>query len=199
MNDDANVILKGTRIVMPMKLRKQAIAIVHEGHQGIVKSKQLLREKIWFPGIDEEVKKVVGECLACQANGPDLHPNPLQMSPLPPELWHTVHIDFGGPFLTGEYLLVVIDAYSRFPEVDIVHSTSAKTTINKLAQIFAMHGIPRNLRSDNSPPFTSRDFKTFMEEQGIRHQRTTPNWPQANAEAEKFMKPLKVHYRIFFI
>ena len=97
----------------------------------------------------------------------------------------------------GEYLLVVIDAYSRFPEVDIVHSTSAKTTINKLARIFAMHGIPRNLRSDNGPPFTSHDFKTFMEEQGIRHQRTTPNWPQANAEAERFMKPLKVHYRVF--
>ena len=57
VNDDANVILKGTRILMPTKLRKQAIAIAHEGHQCIVKNKQVLREKIWFPGLDEEVKK----------------------------------------------------------------------------------------------------------------------------------------------
>ena len=85
VNDDANVILKGTRIVMPTKLRKRAIAIAHEDHQGIVKTKQLLREKIWFPGIDQEIKKMVVECLACQANGPDPHPDPLQMSPLPPE------------------------------------------------------------------------------------------------------------------
>ena len=47
------------------------------------------------------------------------------MSPLPPEVWHTLHMDFCGPFPTGEYLFVVIDAYSRFPEVEIAHSTSA--------------------------------------------------------------------------
>ena len=50
----------------------------------------------------------------------DMSPDPLQMSPLPPEPWHTVHTDFCGPLPTGECLLVVIDAYSRFPEVDIV-------------------------------------------------------------------------------
>lgn len=105
---------------MPTKLRKRAISIAHEGHQSIIKTEQLLREKIWFPGMDEEVKKMIGECLARQANGPDPHPDPLHMSPLPPEPWYTVHVDFCGPFPTGEYLLVVIDAYSRFPEVDIV-------------------------------------------------------------------------------
>ena len=64
------------------------MAIAHEGHQGIVKTKQLLREKIWFPQIDEEVKELVGNCLVCQANGPTSHPDPLQMSPVPPEPWH---------------------------------------------------------------------------------------------------------------
>ena len=42
-------------------------------------------------------------------------PDPLQMSPLSPEAWHMVHVDFCGPFPTGEYLFVVIDAYSHFP------------------------------------------------------------------------------------
>ena len=98
VNNDASIVLRGSRIVLPAKLRIQAINIAHEGHQGIVKTKQLLREKIWFPGIDEEVKKVVGDCFACQANGPDQCPDQLQMSPLPPEPWHTVHVDFCGPF-----------------------------------------------------------------------------------------------------
>ena len=127
---------------------------------------------------------MAGECLACQAKGLDPHPDPLQMSPLPPDAWHTVHIDFGGPFPTGEYLLVVIDVYSRFPDVAIVHSTSANTTVNKLARIFAIHGIPRKLRNENGPPFTSHEFKTFMEE--LRTNRTN----RTNSEAESFIKPL---------
>ena len=45
------------------------------------------------------------------------------------------YIDFCGPFLTGEYLLVVTDAYSRFPEVVIVHSTAAKVAISKLERL----------------------------------------------------------------
>ena len=86
--------------------------LAHEGHQGIVKTRQLLREKIWFPKIDQQAESLLSSCLACQANGPEVWPDPLQMSSLPPAPWHTVHIDFCGPFTTGEYLLVVIDAYS---------------------------------------------------------------------------------------
>ena len=97
VNADASMVLRGSRIVIPAKLRTRAINIAHEGHQGIVKTKQLLREKIWFPGMDDEVKRIVGNCLACQANGPNQYPEPLQMSPLPPEPWHTVHVDFCGP------------------------------------------------------------------------------------------------------
>ena len=100
-------------------------------------------------------------------------------------------VDFCGPFPTGEYTLVVIDAYSRFPEVEIVRSTSAKSTIHKLERIFATHGLPNTLKSDNGPPFQSSEFKQFMKENGIKHQRITPLWPQANSEAENFMKPME--------
>ena len=82
---------------------------------------------------------MIDKCMACQANGPSNHPDPFQMSPLPPDPWNTVHMDFGGPFPSGEYLLVVIDAYSRFPEVEIVR-TSAACIIPKLDRIFSTSG-----------------------------------------------------------
>ena len=41
--------------------------LAHVGHQGIVKTKCLIREKVWFPGIDKMVKDKVDNCLACQA------------------------------------------------------------------------------------------------------------------------------------
>ena len=47
-----NVVLRGTRLVLPRNLQHRAVNLAHEGHQGIVKTKSLLREKVWFPGID---------------------------------------------------------------------------------------------------------------------------------------------------
>lgn len=190
VNDTRDLILRRNQIVIPKALRKQTLALAHEGHQGIVKTKQLIREKVWFPNIDREVAVLLSGCLACQANGPNTKPDPLMMSPLPPEPWHTVHINFCGPFPSGEYLLVVIDAYSRFPEVDIVHSTKATSTISKLERIFATHGVPAIIKSDNGPPFTSHEFHSYITEIGVKHQKITPLWPQANSEAENFMKPL---------
>ena len=53
-----------------------------------------------------------------------------------------LRMDFLGPFPSGDYLLVVIDEYNRFPEVEIVKSTSAKSVIPRLDAIFARQGIP---------------------------------------------------------
>ena len=190
VNDQSNIVLHKSRIVVPVELRERAVSLAHEGHQGIVKTKKLIREKVWFPNIDNFVKEAIDKCIACQANSPENKPDPLQMSPLPPAPWHTLHMDFCGPFPTGEYLFVVIDAYSRFPEVDIVHSTSASAIIPKLDRMFSTHGIPTVIRSDNGPPFTSHEIDQFMKENGIQLRRITPLWPQANSEAENFMKPL---------
>jgi transposase InsO family protein len=75
----------------------------------------------------------------------------------------------------GEYLFVVIlDAYSCFPELEIVHSTSASSTITKLERIFATTGIPSVIKSDKGLPFISQEFQDFIEEMGIRHTRLTP-------------------------
>ena len=53
-----NVILHGSLIVVPTALCERAIA--HEGHQGLVKARQLLCEKVWFPKNDEYVKHKIG-------------------------------------------------------------------------------------------------------------------------------------------
>ena len=174
VNHDNSVILRGNCIVIPTSLQTRAMVLAHKGHQGIVKTKKLLREKVWFPGIEARVKQRIGNCIAFQVNGSENHPEPLQMSTLPPEPRHTLHVDFCGPFPTGEYILVTIDGHSRFPEVEIVQSTAAKRTISKLDRIFATHGIPKILKSDNGPPFLGNEFKAYMQENGRTHQNNTP-------------------------
>ena len=50
------IVLRGSNIVLPSSVRNAAIELAHVGHQGIVKTKSLIREKIWFPGIDRLVE-----------------------------------------------------------------------------------------------------------------------------------------------
>ena len=52
-----------------------------------------------------------------------------------------------------------------------------------------MHGIPKVLKSDNGPPFSSAKIRSFMDENGPVHKRITPLWPQANGQEESFMTP----------
>ena len=147
------LILRGTRIVVPHSLRQKAVDIAHEAHLGIQKTKALLREKVWFPQIDNIVKNTMEMCITCQAVSSLNPPEPLRMTKMPQSHWEVLNIDFYGPLPTAEYLLVVIDRYSRFPEVEIVSSTKASIIIPKLDKIFAVHGIPAIVRSDNGPPF----------------------------------------------
>ena len=88
------LVLRGHRLILPQSLQKRAIDIAHQSHQGIVKTKQLIREKIWFPGIDKLVENTVKSCIPCQATykGPTQR-EPLQPTPLPSGPWVVVAID----------------------------------------------------------------------------------------------------------
>ena len=90
----------------------------------------------------------------------------------------------------GNYLLVVIDYYSRFLIVNVVSSTSANSVIPVLDRIMSEFGVVRVLKSDNGPPFQSDVFKEFASEPGFKHRRITPVWPAANGLVENFMKGL---------
>ena len=184
------LILRGSRIVIPESLHLRVIDLAHETHPGLSKTKALLREKVWFPNIDKMVKCTVDRCIPCQAVGKQTTPEPLAMTDMPTGPWEIVHLDFYGPLLSGDYLLVVIDRYSRFPEVEIVKSTKASVVIPKLDKIFATHGIPNTVKTDNGPPFNGEEYSRYLTALGITPKFSTPLWPQGNAEAERFMQPL---------
>ena len=113
------------------------------------------------------------------------------MNELPPTPWHTLHLDHCGPFPTGEYILVIIDVYTRYPEIAIVKSTSAFTTINHLSPIIATHGLPPRVKTENGPSFSSKELKDYMGENGLSFTSVTPLWLQASADAENFNKVLE--------
>ena len=84
---EGQVVMRGARIVMPQSLWKQTIMLTHEGHQGMVRTKARLREKVWWPQRDKQMEDVIRSCHPCQLVGPRAKPEPVRSSSLPDGPW----------------------------------------------------------------------------------------------------------------
>ena len=156
------LLLRQSRIVMPKELHKRTLDLVHKNHMGIVKSKEHLRGKVWWPSIDREVEQRIKSCRLCQLVGRDGKPEPLIICDLPERPWQVVYADILGPFPGGESIFALIDGYSRFPEAIIVRSTKSEILIKHMVTIFSRLGFPERLVTDNGPNFVSYEMRCFF-------------------------------------
>jgi transposase InsO family protein len=88
--------------------------------------------------------------------------------------------------------LILVDAHSQWMEVCPVTSATSQVTIDRLRMIFATHGLPQILVSDNGTCFTSAEFQEFVRKNGIRHVTSSPYHPASNGLAERAVQSFKV-------
>ena len=189
LTTEAGVLLWGQRVIVPGKLQEPILRALHEDHLGIVRTKALARNYIWWPRLDEEIEKMVAQCKHCQTVR-NQEKAPEARWELPSQIWYRLHMDFAGP-VQGKMLFVVVDARSKWPEVAVMNSTTATASIEVLREIFSRFGYPREIVSDNGPQFTSREFEEFTTEFGIRHFMGAPYHPKTNGLAERMVQTIK--------
>ena len=186
-----DLIFRMNQIIVPTSLQRKVIKAAHHlGHLGMTKTKQMLRAKYWFPTMNNMVEQIIGQCYECQVTTKQHRQEPIKVTDIPKKPWDVISVDFSRPYPDGHYNLVAIDKRTRYPEVMKTHSTAYQPTMEKLKTMFATHGTPRQLQSDNGPPFNSREFAMFAKTEGFHHHRVTPEHARANREAESFMKLL---------
>ncbi|XP_052566467.1 uncharacterized protein K02A2.6-like [Culex pipiens pallens] len=178
------------RVVVPNQFRSQILRQFHRGHPGMVRMKAIARSFVYWPGLDNEIEDFVKRCNPCSIAGKAPTKTCLESWPTPSKPWSRIHIDYAGP-VDGVYFLVVVDPFTKWPEVYATRTMTAKTTIKLLTQSFATFGIPEVIVSDNGTQFTGHEFKEFCTKLGIRHLRTAPFHPQSNGSAERFVDTLK--------
>ena len=183
-------LLWGARVVVPPKGRLKVLEVLHEAHPGTSRSKALARSYVWWPGLDQEIEEQVKRCGKCQQNQRTPAEAPLHPWEWAGQPWSRVHVDYAGPY-KGEMFLVLVDAYSKWLEVHVMKSTTSAATIEKLREIFATHGLPRTVVSDNGTNFSSGEFEQFMRQNGIRHIKTSPYHPASNGQAERAVRVFK--------
>ena len=152
------LLLRGSRIVVPKVLRDKVVRLAHEGHQGVVKTKYRLRSKMWWPGMDKDVENLCKVCHGCQVTSSCDPPDPMSRFLPPSAPWRDCSADLLAPLPTGESVLVVADYYSRFLKVAILKSTTSTKIIEAITPMFARFGVPFSLRTDNGPQLCPKNL-----------------------------------------
>ncbi|CAH8643202.1 unnamed protein product, partial [Schistosoma guineensis] len=180
----------GDRVVIPTTLRSKVLRQFHSGHPGINRMKSIARSYAYWPNMDKQIVDFVKRCSHCQKAAK----NPLKLPPVPwpksEKPWSRVHIDFTGP-LDGTTYLILVDSYSKWPEILPIAPPSTTRTIKLLNRIFAQHGLPETIVTDNGSQFTSSQFREFCLQNSINHVRSPPYHPQSNGQAERFVDTFK--------
>ncbi|XP_061716630.1 uncharacterized protein K02A2.6-like [Cydia pomonella] len=190
LNIDQGCLIWGYRVVIPKSLRVAVLNELHGGHPGIVKMKQIARNYVWWDTLDADIERVAEQCAACRAQRPAPAPVPLHSWPWPEEPWARLNLDFLGPF-NNVYYLVIIDAHSKWIEVEKIKTGSASMVIDCLRTLFARFGLPKQLVTDNGPPFSSAEFGSYLRRNGIRHTLVAPYHPASNGAAENAVRTIK--------
>ena len=182
------LLMRSNRIVIPSSLRQDMLDRLHTGHQGITKCRQRAQQSVWWPNLSKQLEDLITNCVVCCRNRVQ-HAEPLMPVPFPMLPWQKVASDM---FVwKNSHYLLVIDYFSRYIEIAKLSSESSAAVIKHMKSIFARHGIPQELVSDNGPQYSSREFANFSKEYGFLHTTSSPKFPQANGEAERGVQTVK--------
>ena len=171
--------------MIPSSLREDILKRLHTGHQGVVKCRETARQSVWWPGLSTELQQLVKSCCEC-CKEQSQHAEPLIASELPELPFQKVGTDLF-EWQKRTYLLLV-DYYSRYIEIALLNRPSAEEVIAHMKSIFARHGIPELIMSDNGPQYSCEAFSEFAREYQFQHVTSSPLYPQSNGEAERAVK-----------
>ncbi|XP_058816755.1 uncharacterized protein K02A2.6-like [Topomyia yanbarensis] len=183
-------LLRGIRVYVPAILRKRVLEELHSTHFGTTRTKSLARGYCWWVGMDREIEEMVSNCAECQSVRPEPAKMRLHCWETPTEPFQRVHVDFAGPFM-DTYFFILVDAYSKWPEIKVCRSITAENTVNMCREIFSTFGIPSVLVSDHGVQFTSETFQQFLRMNGVMHKMGAPYHPATNGQAERYVQTFK--------
>ena len=179
--------MMSARFVIPDGLRSSILALAHERHPGQEAFHDVLRQRVWWPGLTKDAALYVERCSECwrrQVN------NPQELLPTEVEgVWEKLAVDLVS--IEGHTSLSIIDYGSRFPFLKLLASTTSSSVIDELDDVFATFGLPSTLVSDNGPQFASEHMSAFLSQLGIHHIKSSPRYPRSNGMVERLHRVLR--------
>ena len=115
--------------------------------------KARIKDTFWWPGWWKDADDFVRRCCECEmavrtqkTTSPPFLPVKLSIN-----AWYQIAMDFKGPLEEGphKFLLVVVDYYSRWPEVDGMASMRSTSVVEAIYEMFNRVGYQKTIVADN--------------------------------------------------
>ena len=188
LHEADGLIFFGERLIIPHKLQHDMLELIHESHLGAEKCKARARSVMYWPGMAADIEATVSKCSICLRYRASNVKQPLQPHSIPSRPWQKI----GADIMTykGHDYLVAVDYYSKYPELAKLESKTATSCMMHLKSMFARHGIPETIVTDNMP-FASQAFIEFTKDWGITLTTSSPTFPQSNGQSERAVQTMK--------
>ena len=163
--------------------------MIHGTHIGVEGCIRRARESLYWPGMSTEIKDHIQKCDVCLAHRSSPGKEPILQHEIPEWPWAKIGMDLCE--FHDQTLLVIVDYYSNFIEVDRVNRTTTSGVTKLLKSMFSRYGVPDQIVSDNGPQFASAEFAKFGKQWGFQHVTSSLRYPQSNRKAENAVKTIK--------
>ena len=182
------LIFVGERIVVTTAMKNVVLQAIHEGHMGIARCKQEGRSCVYWPSTNNDIEKQVKECDICTKFPIINRKEPMISHEIPFRPRKKLGVDYFT--LSNQDYLIIVDYFSKYPEVIPMSSKTAQATIKVMMSVFSRHGIPEVVIADNMP-FNSIEFHKFAKEWDFTIITSSPNYPQSNGLVERNVQTIK--------
>lgn len=182
ITEHKGVLLRKQRIIIPKALQKGILNRLHYAHLGITKTLAKAEESVYWPFMTVDIKNLISNCHTCISTT-------IINRQLPIRPWQMVAADIFK--IKGFYCLLIVDMYSKFPELLTLKDLTSETTISVTKSTFSRYGKPNVLYTDNGSQFVNKHFQNFLAEWEVTHKTSSPPYAQSNGFIEGHIQTIK--------
>ena len=172
------LVLRGTRIIIPSSMRADMIIRAHRSHLGIQYTQNTAREIMYWPRMTADLEQAVQNCSTCQEAKPTQQKEEMMSYPIPTLPWQVLASDCFE--LENVNYMVIVDMFSDYIDFCKLNDMTSDSLITAMKPIFATHGVPNVLVTDNGTNYTALQFRKFATDWEFQHITTSPHHHTGN-------------------